>query len=152
MCLYTQQLEPRVAETPIRVYKVLIEIDGEYYPPFHPVIPYRRGMNYAGGNGIIVKEKSGVRQVTKGWLHAYKRPIKLGDTAIHDLRGVKLFRMDVVKGTKYYESLDGNEICAQCLFWEDMDPKAETSEIYGNTLHSVTRVGDQFNAYLLANR
>ena len=63
-----------------------------------------------------------------------------------------MFRMDIVKGTKYYESLDGDEICAECLFWEDMDPKDVTKVWYNHPLYGVTRVGDQFNAYLLANR
>lgn len=111
MCLYTQQNKPKIAQKPIRVWKVLDFYCGKYYTPF-------RRFNMKEGEWYYQTEKkfsvdrspiSKLFKIKKGLHSLKKRPYKnfpFGSMAV---------QMEIPKGAEYFESK--TEICSDQLIW-----------------------------------
>lgn len=119
MCLYSKTPIPSIAQEDIICYKLVIivnfffkkgmlmtpyilkVIDPEKFP-FILKASSNKPINYFGCTGI------NVYSIGEGFIHAYTK--KLYVSSVGSQRCVILCR--IPKGTKYYISLEGTEICA----------------------------------------
>ena len=137
MCLISKTSIPTIAEEDIVVYKVLMCKNGKDYAPVVsedgelPHYIYKKGVNKARLNEDVSYAWNCQYKIGKGFLHAYTtKGIAeqkcdrwngcVGRSGIES--GVKyhfVAKMTIPKGTKYFISCDGTEICAKQLVWEE---------------------------------
>ena len=141
MCLFSRKQEPKIADKDIPVYKCLSISN---LAPYVPTYEYHKGMNYAkrptrditmkfqwNDEDRTVMEDGKVAYVfDDGWLHSL-RPIDTPQAMLDWMRTamrftfsrnvakeIKLVKMYIPKGTKYYEGLD-EDYCSECLEWRE---------------------------------
>ena len=144
MCLISKTNTPLIAEKDIVVYKVLMRKNGKDYAPVVsedsglPHYIYNKGVNKARLKEDVdyawskyVGAWDYMYRIGKGFLHAYttkdgaeknKDNWNLCMSASAYYREGKFHfvtKMIIPKGTKYFLSDDGYEICAKQLLWED---------------------------------
>lgn len=144
MCLNTYQKKPKKAHKDIKVYKVLEKYYSggviKYKAPFYPNFLGNANFYYYEPGKVHKPVREGnekqywsiqpdithpgvIRKVSEGWLHAFI--FKMGANQLVDTRNNRFHNNSVVvemtipKGAKYYESIDGIEICTDTLVWNE---------------------------------
>ena len=121
MCLKTHEVKPMIAIEDIPVWKVLKTDNHGYYQDEYV---YHHGKNYPSGVPDVESIGFGKYAVGGGYLHAFsrrwshQRNSKVRKSWIrHTFKNAKIVKMYIPKGTWYYRSTDGYEVCAKCLVW-----------------------------------
>ena len=138
MCLFSREKEPKIAEKDIPVYKCLSVSN---LAPYVPLYEYHKGLNYAkrptrdisirtDDDRTILEDGKPACVFDDGWLHSlkpYDTPQAMLDWMRTSMRftfnrgvidQIKLVRMYIPKGTKYFEGLD-DDYCSECLEWRE---------------------------------
>lgn len=142
MCLITDSNIPLVAEEDIEVYKVMEVMTDEKgspfgVPPYRPIYRYHPGKNQSSeyditmyGNKPVKTSPSGRYYIVEaGYLHAYVdlyAASPLHTKVLQNSGGtttVKIIKMTIPKGTKYFLGNGGNEIASEVLVW---NPEEQT--------------------------
>ena len=128
MCLSTNEMNPKIAEENIPVWKV-IGRDG--LSPYYCEFKWKRGLNMAVDDGEseepteVVRESlfhSGLYFIESGWLHAFSNEQTAKNVFRQDFDETqyKLAKMYIPKGTHYYTGKYGgteNAVCAKQLYF-----------------------------------
>lgn len=147
MCLYSNSKEPLIAEEDIVCYKILRHIsDTCYVSPYQEMKYEINGLNYPEEKHnidnikiiddfiVIAKNHPSynyittVYQIEQGFLHSYTsqgiEPLNLKMKYDHLYMRIKsfyLFECYIPKGTEYFISHCGKEICSRELFVTDIN-------------------------------
>ena len=136
MCLISNTNTPLIAKEDIVVYKIIMRKNNKDYAPVVsedeelPHYIYKKGVNKARFKEDVSWAWNCYYRIGKGFLHAYTTK----DIAEKNCdrwnawvgrsnlcTGVKyhfVVRMIIPKGTEYFNSVEGDEICAKELIWE----------------------------------
>lgn len=139
MCLISNTNTPLIAEEDIVVYKILMRKNGKDYAPVvsedyceQPHYIYKKGVNKARLKEDV-QEWTSINcyyRIGKGFLHAYttKDIAEINCNRWNAWMGKNnlstggkyhfVVRMIIPKGTEYFNSVEGDEICAKQLIWE----------------------------------
>lgn len=111
MCLRIKERKQQTATHPITVYKIVVQIDNDYYTPYTytPILPETlQGLVpfEAKGKAHVIKDAFGF-MVKKGTIHTYANASEafyIADflnrkTSAHHI----VFECEIPKGTKYYK-------------------------------------------------
>ena len=131
MCLDTNSNIPLIAEEDIVVYKVLMHRNGKDYAPVVTDTATLQSYIYKkGANKARLKEDINLTwngrtyAIGKGFLHAYTTNEEAEKSRTRwNCCGLTIshfvVKMIIPKGTKYFVSTEGTEICTKQLNWED---------------------------------
>lgn len=122
MCLISKTNIPKIAEEDIICYKILEYTQLEYTTPFM-YLPIRDSIVEAIGDEDIYKKSAWFRpskySIGRGFIHAYTTY----ETAMKIIPEIEcqfftecqleVFKAVIPKGTKYFVSINGKEICAK---------------------------------------
>lgn len=119
MCLLSTTNIPKIADKDIVVYKILYVSDNlSPVRGFH----YHKGINVAKGKQEICKSNNRF-SIFGGFLHAY---IKYNEAFyiwsnfnVNARETHYIVQMIIPKGTEYFISDDGEQICAKQLIWPE---------------------------------
>ena len=139
MCLITDSNIPLVAEEDIEVYKVMEVTTGLGgspigIPPYRPLYRYHPGKNQSYEYDITMYGNKPIKTspygqcyiVEAGYLHAYVDRYAASPLHTQLLRNdtaIKIVKMTIPKGTKYFLGNGGNEIASEVLVW---NPEEQT--------------------------
>lgn len=119
MCLYTNNIEPKIAEEDIPCYKELVCSGKRYITPFMQLPVFRSNSNRISGKRVVAKPRrkvnwfscryTGCRYgIDKGAIHVYSK--YNGDRCVINS---EVFEAYIPKGTKYWVSVDGTQYAAK---------------------------------------
>lgn len=129
MCLYTKSSCSRVAKKDILCYKLLVLKDGKYISPYAGLEYKINALNYPSDLCEDIKlskvySNSYLFEVGKGFLHSYMFKGAEASNMIYGMlcasRTLYLFECYIPKGSKYFISDCGKEICSDKLFVKDI--------------------------------
>ena len=118
MCLYSKQILPRRATKDIICYKVLCCTGSCFRTPYYDM---RMDINkeYEAKGPKIAKAfiKNNYQKyfaiVEKGYIHCFTQENAARDMWFYDVRKRVIMKCIIPKGTLYYKSKNGLEICAR---------------------------------------
>ena len=114
MCLETRQIEPKVAEEPITVYKVLNKKDNMYYTPYKGKVVWNEILY--GEEPLIAEGEKNITKLTNvngGYIHTYRN-----FKSIRELPNYSVFECEIPAGTEYW--CNGNEYASEQIVFKKL--------------------------------
>lgn len=126
MCLVSKSNEPLIAVHDIHCYKALTNINNEFFSPFQHSRYFLNAVNYASlhtPNYAFIEHPIGGKYyyIEEGFLHCFTDEgiLSLNDNDYNFLSpffNLSLFECYIPKGSKYFISENGEEICSNKLY------------------------------------
>lgn len=114
MCLETRQIEPKVAEEPITVYKVLNKKGNMYYTPYKGKVVWNEILY--GEEPLIAEGEKKITKLTNvngGYIHTYRN-----FKSIRELPNYSVFECEIPAGTEYW--CNGNEYASEQIVFKKL--------------------------------
>lgn len=128
MCLYISKWhhgsnpKPKTAKKDIHVYKVLYDLDNEYYTPFRrALVEFHSNIAISTASRLTILRRSlniefsSVDIVTEG-IHAYRTILRA--KSISNCMGGYIYHAIIPKGTKYYVGIDKNIVSEKLIIFK----------------------------------
>lgn len=126
MCLVSKSNKPLIAVHDIHCYKALTNIHNEFFSPFRHSRYFLNAVNYASphvSNYASIESPSREENyfIEEGFLHCFtdKGVLSLNDddyNFMSPFHTLYLFECYIPKGSKYFISENGKEICSNKLY------------------------------------